>query len=212
MIINVRDYWPFDLVGTTKKRLFSYTDPTGTVPAFSSSFYYDSSTAQLVCSDFNDKGEWQDDWRMIIDKNGNVAEVADWYPQTNKALSFIFGPVRKEVLSSPILWGGRVEVPTVISNSIVVNKFGSTPPQTGSGFQVVNFERILPCLILPNGKTYSNILQFVYSQTWGTKTTGGRYWMAKGVGPIAISWLGFDPTGHVIVTEPGCSAVVTEEN
>ena len=116
-----------------------------------------------------------------------VKEVRDDYPQTNKLLASLFGPTKKQLLSSPILWGNEVEVGQVITCSPSYNTFGSTPPIIGTGFQAVLFEALLPSLTLASGKEYPNVLQFMYAQTWSGVTTGARYWMAEGVGPIAIS-------------------------
>ena len=97
-MISVFSYWPFNLVETTNKRIFSYTDKTGTVPSFRSEFYYDFGSKQLVCADYVN-GIWTDDWRMIYDPNRGVAEVADWYPQNNSLLASLFGPTKKQLLS-----------------------------------------------------------------------------------------------------------------
>ena len=209
--INVVDFWPFDLVDTTKRRTFKYADKTGVVAPFSSTFYFDASLGALICSDSDENGVWHDNWLLQYSPVLGVIEVADWYPQTNSWLAALFGPVQKEVLSNPICWGGAVAVPSTISNSPKYNPLASTPIYcaSGSGFQAISFETLLPSMTLNNGTTYENVLQFVYAQSWGGKApTGARYWMAKGVGPIAIQWLGFNSLGAIIVTEPRCDATV----
>jgi len=141
-----------------------------------------------------------------------VKEVRDDYPQTNSLLESLFGPTKKQLLSSPILWGNEVEIgqpSAIITNSPSYNTFGSTPPIIGTGFQAVLFEALLPTITLESGHEYPNVLQFFYAQTWRGVTKGARYWMAEGVGPIAISWLGFGPAGNVTVTQPRCDSVVT---
>ena len=164
----------------------------------------------MLCEDYNE-GTYQDTWYLQYDPVLGVKEVRDDYPQTNKLLASLFGPTQKEVLSSPILWGNEVEVGQVITCSPSYNTFGSTPPIIGTGFQAVLFEALLPSLTLASGKEYPNVLQFMYAQTWRGVTKGARYWMAEGVGPIAISWLGFGPAGNITVTEPRCDAMITDK-
>ena len=205
-MIAVSHYWPF--FTTPEVRTFSYTDKTGKVAPFISKFSYGASTNCMLCQDF-DNGVYTDTWYLQYDPVLGVKEVRDDYPQTNKLLASLFGPTKKQLLSSPILWGNEVEVGQVITCSPSYNTFGSTPPIIGTGFQAVLFEALLPSLTLASGKEYPNILQFMYAQTWSGVTTGARYWMAEGVGPIAISWLGYGPAGNVTVTEPRADAVIT---
>jgi len=206
MSIMVASYWPF--FTTTEVRTFSYTDKTGKVAPFSSLFSYSSSTNCMLCEDY-DQGVYQDTWYLQYDPTLGVKEVRDDYPQTNAFLASIFGPTKKELLSSPILWGNEVEVGQVVTSSPSYNTFGSTPPLIGTGFQAVLFEELLPSLTLASGKVYDNILQFSYAQTWNSVTTGARYWMAEGVGPIAISWLAYGPAGNITSVQPRCDAVVS---
>ena len=210
MPAHVLSYWPFDLVFTGKTRTFKYTDKTGVVAPFSSVFSYDAAQKQLVCADYDAAGAWQDSWRMVYDPRRGVCECSDWYPQSNPELAAVFGPVQKENLAVPIIWGGVVEIGRIISNSPTYDAITSTPPfcVNGSGFQAVEFEEILPTFGTANGVIYQNVLVFSYAQTWNGKTKGARYWMAPGVGPVAISWIGYDASGKIAVVEPRCDASV----
>jgi hypothetical protein len=59
----------------------------------------------------------------------------------------------------------------------------------------VAFEALLPSLTLDNGKTYDNVLQYSYLQSWSGKAAGGaRYWAALGTGPIRLAWMAQDPS------------------
>ena len=59
----------------------------------------------------------------------------------------------------------------------------------GSGVQLVVFEERLPNITV-RGITYSDTLVFSYSQEWnGGASVGARYWMALGVGPVAVSFM-----------------------
>lgn len=204
-MIIVSQYWPF--FTTAETRTFSYTDKTGKVTPFTSVFSYSPLTNCMLCEDYNNG--YQDTWYLQYDPKLGVKEIRDDYPQTNSLLAAIFGPTKKEVLSSPILWGNEVEIGQIVTSSPSYNTFASTPPIIGTGFQAVLFEALLPNLTLASGRIYNNILQFSYAQTWSGVTKGARYWMAEGVGPIAISWLGFGPAGNIIVTEPRADAVIT---
>ena len=207
-MINVAAYWPF--FTTPEVRTFSYTDKTGKVVPFSSKFSYNLATNSMLCMDY-DQGIYTDTWYLQYDPKLGIKEIRDDYPQTNYLLAAIFGPTKKQLLSSPILWGNEVEVGQVITCSPSYNTFGSTPPIIGTGFQAVLFEALLPSLTLASGKEYPNVLQFCYAQTWRGVTKGARYHMASGVGPIRIQWLGFGPAGNIIVTEPRCDAIVTDK-
>jgi hypothetical protein len=76
-----------------------------------------------------------------------------------------------------------------------MDPFQSWPPAMAQGVQIVAYEELLPSFRLTNGKVYNDVLVFTYLQSWSGKPGGGaRYWMAKGVGPIAVQWLAQDPT------------------
>src|SRR3974390_1496767 len=189
MTVRVADYWPFDLVKSPgKTRSFHYTDPTGAQAPFTSAFGaqasltsafgYDPTPNLLVYVDSDANGKWTDTWLLQVDAQG-ISEVSDWYPGGKKLY-----------YKEPIRWGGMVAVPGTIHNSPVYDPFKSTPLTFGAGFQAVSFE----CITTMDG--YTDVLQFCYAQSWNGKTpTGGRYWMARGVGPIALQWLGFNPDG-----------------
>lgn len=205
-MISVVQYWPFF---TTKEiRVFSYSDVEKKVLPFSSTFSYDATTNSMLCMDY-DNGVYSDTWYIQYDTNLGVKEWRDDYPQTNSFLAYVFGPTRKQVLSAPILWGNKVTIVEIVSSAPKYSFFGSTPPLWGSGVQKVEFEELRSSIKLHNGMEYKDILVFSYRQTWNGKTTGARYFMANGVGPVAISWLGYDAAGNVTVTEPRCDAMVT---
>ena len=56
---------------------------------------------------------------------------------------------------------------------------------------------------------FNDVLVFAYAQTWGEKTVGARYWMAKGVGPVAIEWIGYQ-NEQVIYTSPRIDAKISK--
>jgi hypothetical protein len=62
------------------------------------------------------------------------------------------------------------------------------------GVQCVAYEQLLPYWS-NTLTTYHDVLVFTYLQAWDGKPGGGaRYWMAKGIGPVAVQWLAQDPT------------------
>ena len=64
------------------------------------------------------------------------------------------------------------------------------------------------------GVVYNDVLQFTYLQSWsGKRATGARYWMAKGVGPVAVQWLAQDPKDpQKLIETARMDAVVTSYN
>jgi hypothetical protein len=62
--------------------------------------------------------------------------------------------------------------------------------------------------------SYSDVIQFTYLQNWnGKPATGARYWMALGVGPVAVSFLTQNDADPTKISETGrWDAVVTRVN
>jgi len=46
------------------------------------------------------------------------------------------------------------------------------------------------------------VLVIVYQQSWGKNTAGARYFLAKGIGPVALQWIAPNPNkaGSFITT------------
>jgi hypothetical protein len=201
----VPDFWPF--FKTTERRQFHYTDNTGVLEPIYSVFMYDAGTDSMLYVDFNKSAEWQDTWYIQYRPGFGVAEWRDDLPQKNSTLRTIFGNTIKAVYSEPIGWGEWAEIGKFYFNSPKYDPIKSWPPQWLTGSQLVNFEALHPEFTLRNGTKYSNVLQMSYIQRWNDKTGGARYYMAKGVGPIAIEWIGV--VNHQIVyTSPRIDATV----
>ena len=93
----------------------------------------------------------------------------------------------------------------MISAPCEINHFRSwmLPPIKGpwsSGYQVVAIRAIHDTLDL-NGVKYDNVLVLDYYQTWNKQTGGTRFYMAKGIGPVAIQWLAVADPANPIVSE-----------
>lgn len=211
-MLDVKSYWPFDLVGTTKTRTFHYIDPTGVVPPWTSVFGYDAPANALVYLDRGPTGAWTDTWFLQAGPQG-VIEVEDWYPQTNLALATAFGPIKKIAFQTPIAWGNQVlGFPQTNISYPVYNPEACVPPfaASGSGQQTIIFEAHLDNFEHEGVWTYPDVLQFSYAQQWGNGApTGARYWLAKGVGPIAVAWIAYNANGTLKAVEPTAYATVT---
>jgi hypothetical protein len=111
-------------------------------------------------------------------------------------------------------WGEWATVGNIYANSPVIDFFRSRPPQFGTGMEYVLFEELLPTFTLSNGDTYSNVLVFYAAQVWNGKTDALRFWMAMGIGPVAVQFMqinrntGF-PTETVRFDRISRTAIVT---
>jgi len=219
-MINVASYWPFFV--SSEKRKFYYTTDDGSMPPISSVFQYDGSTNSMQYVDYDAAGNWKDTWFYQYRPDFGVAEWRDDYPQNNKLYKRIFGSTKKLVFSEPIGWGNSVALGSGYANRPKVDPFWSVPPQIGGCYQSVLFEQILDYYTTRHGDTYNDVLVFNYLQDWTKECSGARYWMAKGVGPVSVQWLGVLPgeipylyTDHSkvhLITTSRMDAIVTYEN
>jgi hypothetical protein len=218
--IAVAAYWPFFM--GAEKRKFYYTTEDNSIPPISSVFQYDPNTGSMLYLDYDAAGTWKDTWYYYYDPGFGVAEWRDDYPQTNKWLKCIFGPTKKLVFSEPIGWGNMVELGSGYANKPKVDPLKSRPPEIGGCYQSVLFEQLLDTYTTRHGDTYKDVLVFNYLQDWTKSCTGARYWMAKGVGPVSVQWLGVLPdqikylyTDHSkvnLIETARMDAIVTYEN
>ena len=75
----------------------------------------------------------------------------------------------------------------------MIDFWRSWPPQFGIGYQHVTFEELDPVFTLSDGTSYANVLVFSDIQTWGGESQALRFWMASGIGPIAVQFFEPDP-------------------
>lgn len=173
-MFHVWEFWPFFTAG---KRRFDYRLEADDAIQFSSVFSFDPATASMLYRDFDGAGKWLDTWFYQQRPGFGVAEWRDDYPGKCK------------VFREPIGWGDVVDVGTVYQNEPCVDVFRTWPPTWPlKGWQMVAYEARLESLTLRTGATFEDVLQFVYFQRWGS-LGGARYWMARGVGPIAVQWI-----------------------
>jgi len=179
--IFIPDYWPF-WKSNTKLRRFDYVDDTGSMPPITVVFAYDKGSDSMLYIDYDAHLNWVDTWYYKYTPGFGVAEWRDDYPG------------KKVVLTPAIGWGENEEIGGTYLNKPKMNPFLSWPPAFAFGNQIVAYEKILETMRLVNGSIYEDVLQFTYLQNWSGKPGGGaRYWMAKGVGPIAVQWIAQDP-------------------
>ncbi len=181
-MFNVRDFWPF-WKDPTLYRKFTYVDKTGSMPNFISVFSYDKGSDSMLLTDFDAHLNWKDTWLYQYRPGFGVAEYQDNYPGGKKV-------VMDGMFGVPIGWGDFTSIGSSYINYPKMNPVKSWPPAFASGVQCVAFEAMLPSLTLDNGKTYENILQYSYLQSWDSSPAGGaRYWSAEGIGPIRLQWM-----------------------
>ena len=210
-LINLPSYWPLFMTG--EKRKFYYTTEDGSLDAIISTFEYDPASKSMLYKDYNAAGEWQDTWYYYAKSGYGIAEWRDDYPQRVDWLRTFFGPTKKVVMSEPIGWGENLPIGGVYTNYPKFDPLKSRPPQVSDGWQWVQLEDVLPSFTTRHGDTYSDVIQFWYQQRWGTgQQSGARYWMAKGVGPVAVQWIAPNPTTGQPVVTARMDAIVTYEN
>lgn len=206
--VNLPSYWPM-FTGTEKRR-FDYTSPDGSLAPITAIFRYDRRTDSMLYEEYDASMAWQDTWYYQARPGYGIAEWRDDYPQSNPLLKLFFGPVQKTVLATPIGWGENLPVGGVYQNDPRLSFCRSWLPRIGFGWQYVQLEAVLDEFTTRDGTTYRDVIQFVYQQKWGDDPqAGARYWMAKGVGPVAIQWIAEDPQTHLPVESVRIDAVVS---
>ena len=200
--IFVPAYWPF--FNTHEWRRFDYTTTGDPVEPITSVFSYDPGTNSMLYDDYSSAGVWRDRWYYQYRPGFGVAEWRDDYPNGKKVV----------MTDPPIGWGNLQPIGSVYENYPKMNPFKSWPPSLAEGVQIVTYEKHLSNFLVACGITYTDVLQFAYLQSWnGKPATGARYWMALGVGPVAVQWLAQDPNDkNKIIQTARLDAVVTHVN
>jgi hypothetical protein len=198
--ILVAAYWPF--FNTHEWRRFDYTAVDGSMAPITSVFSYDPTTASMLYDDYDGKGVWKDRWFYQYRAGFGVAEWRDDYPG------------KKVVMNPPIGWGNLVTLGSDYINYPAMDPFKCWPPSFSKGVQCVHYEALLPNFLVSSGIVYNDVLQFTYLQSWdGKPATGARYWMALGIGPVAVQWIAQDPNDRSKLIETArMDAVVTSYN
>jgi len=186
-LIAVVRYWPFTF--STRIIRWDYTDTGGTMEPLVALFYYDAATNSLIYGDYDHTGTFKDNWYLQYQPGQGVVEWRDDYPN------------KKVVMSPGIGWGDLVNIGDTFVNKPSFDTFACSPPQIGSGDQIVNFEAHHLKWTNAAGKEWDDVLQISYMQRWGGgKWAGARYWLAAGLGPCAVQWQAENDKGEIVTT------------
>ena len=186
-LIAVVHYWPF----TFSQRIlrWDYTAIDGSMDPLVALFYYDPQTNSLVYGDYKHDGTFVDNWFLQYQPGQGVMEWRDDYP------------TKRVVMSPGIGWGDLVRIGDTYVNKPSFDTFACSPPQIGSGDQIVNFEAHHPTWTNEAGKVWEDVLQISYMQRWGGgKWAGARYHLAAGLGPCAVTWQAENDKGEIVTT------------
>ena len=196
MAIFVPEYWP--LFTTDEQLVSNFYASDGSGLHFTSIFSYDQALNSMEFQNYGANGNWLNTWFYQYQPSFGIAEWQDQYPQTG-ILAALFGPVKQVTMSTPIGWGDWANIGSTYTNSPSINPLGSNPPgQFGTGYQAVTFEALDPTFTLSNGTTYTNVLVFADVQIWSGQAQETWFWMAQGLGPIAIQFFAPDPSTAVL--------------
>jgi len=178
--IFIPEYWP--MFKTNELRRFDYTAEDDSMPSITAVFSYDKGTDSMIYIDYDAHLTWKDTWYYQYKPGFGVAEWRDDYPG------------KKVVMNPPIGWGEYVDIGGTYMNKPKMSPLQSWPPAMAKGVQICAYEQLLEKFRVQTGVIYNDVLVFTYLQAWDNKPgTGARYWMAKGVGPVAVQWLAQDP-------------------
>lgn len=180
--IFIPDYWPLFVTGELRR--FDYTAIDDSMPPITSVFAYDKGSNSMLYIDYDAHLTEKDRWYYQYRPGFGIAEWRDDYPGGKKV-----------VMNPPIGWGEYQDIGSDYINYPKMDLFRSWPPAMAKGVQICHYEQLLDKFRVQTGVIYPDVLVFTYLQSWDGKPAGGaRYWMAKGVGPIAVQWLAQDPT------------------
>ena len=191
----VPEYWPNPKYGKISTFHYKYVDNSG--EDLIAYFLLSDDKKDLLYVDYNAAMQWQDTWYMRYIPGTGMIEWRDDYPKGG-----LFGSRKKVVMDPGIGWGEWAVIGETYQNKPKMNPLSSNPPAFQTGTQTVIWESWMPSMTLSNGDKYEDILTLVYQQSWGKKTSGARYYLAKGIGPIALNWIAPHPDkpGEYITT------------
>jgi len=192
-------YWP--IFKTNELRRFDYTALDDSMPPITAVFAYDAGSDSMLYIDYDAHLTWKDTWYYRYNAGSGINEWRDDYPG------------KKIVMSPPIGWGEYFDIGGTFVCYPKMSFLQSWPPAMAKGVQIVCVEALLDTFRVQTGVIYNNVLKFTYLQAWDGKPGGGaRYWMAEGVGPVAVQWIAQDPKdpyGKPIIETARMDAVVT---
>lgn len=195
--IKAWDYWPCPVLGRIAK--FHYidvgpepdTNVHGTMPDMHSWFVLDTKTTSYLYVDYDKDMKWKDTWYLRYNSSGVVEWRDDNIVEKESITTKIFGNRNKIVFQDkkPIWWGDVCEIGKDYQNNPKSDFFACSPPQLLNGTQSFNYIKKLDTFTTKHGDIYKDVVQLIYQQAWGSKIGGAKYWMARGVGPVAVQWI-----------------------
>lgn len=167
---------------------------------------------------------WQDSWYYVNDPCRGVLEIADNGPKTtifDKALLF-WSPYKHMVYTKgmEIPWGGKQKIGDWFSAKVQIDptKSAFLPPFIGYwsyAQQNVAFTEHYDEFTDGLGRVHKDVIKLVTSQPWGQSDPnkhsclGCNYYLAKGIGRVAVEWTTFDDNLKLLTTSEMDSAVYT---
>lgn len=196
--IRAFEYWPWPPLGRIAK--FHYIDVgpepdtnlNAPMPDMHSWFVWDEKSSSLLYVDYDKDMKWKDTWYIKQKLGYGLAEWRDDNIIEKESISTkIFGNRNKIVFQDkyPIWWGDVCEIGKQYENKPKSDFFACSPPQMLSGTQSFVYQEKLDTWSNKFGTTYKDVVTLIYQQAWGSKIGGAKYWMAKGVGPVAVQWI-----------------------
>lgn len=183
MSYKIKDYWPQPKIGQLQTH--NYFNPADKKP-FTNIFHTDG--RYFYCEDYHDY-IWQATWIMDYDHPNGVMEMVDIYPSKSYQVWTKYRTTAFES-SKEIPWGNVVNVGDKIDQELQISVTKSTfftPPLKGR--QVVNFVTHHNSFTV-GSKTYTDVLEITYDQTFNNQTGGAHSWFAKGIGIVQLQWRG----------------------
>jgi hypothetical protein len=194
--IFIPDYWP--LFQTREKRVFKYSCPDGTEISFNSEFSCDFTKNSMRYESYDENASWLNTWFYQHRPGFGIAEWRDDHPLDGWRRN-IFGAKDRHIFLNPIGWGEYATIGGTYVNRPVKNTLLCWPPMFAVGEQQIYFEAFLDDFSTYHGVDYTDVLVFKYRQRFGGRSSGARYYNARGIGPVAIEWIHYkdDGTEHV---------------
>ena len=194
--IFIPDYWP--LFQTAEKRRFKYTCPDGTEISFNSEFSYDASKKSMRFESFDENSNWLNTWFYQHRPGFGLAEWRDDHPLDGWR-RHIFGAKDRHVFAKPIGWGEYASIGGTYENKPVKNTLLCWPPMFAVGHQHIHFENRLEHFSTYHSVQYQDVIVFKYRQKFGKRSSGARYYNARGIGPVAIEWIHYKDDGSEVI-------------
>lgn len=226
-VYNIPDYWDFAKPGESYQ--VKWYDTNKNLGALEKMYWTDELGGCTRADTYYGSAgyhelPWQDSWYYVNDPCRGVLEIADNGPKVtayDKALLF-WTPYKHMVYvkGMEIPWGGKIKIGDWFSAKVKIDPFQSAflPPFVGFwsyAQQNCAFTEHFDTFTDGLGRVHKDVIKVVQSQPWGKSDpndhscTGCNYYMAKGIGRVAVEWTTYDRNLKVLTTSGIDSAVYT---